>query len=594
MKLKKTFLALVFMSILALTTVGIFAACNGGETTQGDPYVASITATFNQQQVTVSQGAPLSDLVPGLTVAAVYTDDTTRTLTFGAGGYTLSGNLNTATNTITVAYSELTATFTVSINLATGITASIQTDARLHQGMTVAGLRPLLNVRVNYADGAYVVLAATDFEVALYRGDQAITQLETGGGQIAVVTFGGFSSNVALTGIVPMELSDLPTLGQNETHILFLNWMEWDVVYFRALTDGGTPELGRGHMNRIGVTDWYFATFSGTPPHGSLIGIGDTPYSTATDNRINVWLPRGSDGWYGNIFVVFGQNVDDSFSILPGPGGYGHPSAVAAEAALYMHQNPSANPFDQLPLVEDGKLRLFLYDGFINIEGSPRIHGWIDGGGEPFYHVVMSPVVGADNWWFADSIAGVDLTAGNIEGVFKNQTGGWNPRGNFEWTPNFVDDVGVSRFFVLSATGANLSGNNVGFATLELAQAAIAAYDGGNQQTVYTRIWFLNSGGWVQPRVHAWPGDLTGPWGTPSQNMTRDGNTNWWYMDILACGYTNPFNVVITSNEVYPYRVNNLHINHNTDWLYITWTGGDAAYNGQRHGSRADAEASIG
>lgn len=66
----------------------------------------SISATYTGGDVTV--GTALTDLT-GITVTGIYSDGSTSALT----GYTLSGEIVEGSNTITVSYSGLTTTFTV-------------------------------------------------------------------------------------------------------------------------------------------------------------------------------------------------------------------------------------------------------------------------------------------------------------------------------------------------------------------------------------------------------------------------------------------------------------------------------------------------
>lgn len=84
----------------------------------------SISATYTGGEVTT--GTALSDLT-GIIVTATYSDGTTKTVT----GYTLSGEILEGENTITVSYSGLTTTFTVTGIVESGggeATAELPTD----------------------------------------------------------------------------------------------------------------------------------------------------------------------------------------------------------------------------------------------------------------------------------------------------------------------------------------------------------------------------------------------------------------------------------------------------------------------------------
>lgn len=94
---------------------------SGGDTTATP---TSISATYTGGEVTT--GTALSDLT-GITVTATYSDGTTKTVT----GYTLSGEILEGENTITVSYSGLTNTFTVTGIVESGggdTTAELVTD----------------------------------------------------------------------------------------------------------------------------------------------------------------------------------------------------------------------------------------------------------------------------------------------------------------------------------------------------------------------------------------------------------------------------------------------------------------------------------
>ena len=71
--------------------------------------VISITATFDKGEADIFTCYSLDDLKQYLTVSALFDDGTTGTVT----GYTLSGDLEEGTSTITVTYHEKTDTFTV-------------------------------------------------------------------------------------------------------------------------------------------------------------------------------------------------------------------------------------------------------------------------------------------------------------------------------------------------------------------------------------------------------------------------------------------------------------------------------------------------
>lgn len=75
--------------------------------------VSSITAVFSQGSNVIFEDNTLNSLRQYLTVTANYEDGTSSIVS----NYELSGSLNSATSTITVAYSEKTTTFTVSVTM---------------------------------------------------------------------------------------------------------------------------------------------------------------------------------------------------------------------------------------------------------------------------------------------------------------------------------------------------------------------------------------------------------------------------------------------------------------------------------------------
>lgn len=73
--------------------------------------LTSISAVFTQGQAVIYDTDSLDTLKQYLVVTAHYEDQTTETIT----GYTLSGTLSAGTSTITVTYSEKTASFSVTV-----------------------------------------------------------------------------------------------------------------------------------------------------------------------------------------------------------------------------------------------------------------------------------------------------------------------------------------------------------------------------------------------------------------------------------------------------------------------------------------------
>lgn len=83
--------------------------------------LSSISAVFTQGNNVVYSVDSLDYLKTMLTVTALYSDSSTRTVT----GYTLSGTLSAGTSTITVSYGGKTTTFTVTVTAETGLVYSM-------------------------------------------------------------------------------------------------------------------------------------------------------------------------------------------------------------------------------------------------------------------------------------------------------------------------------------------------------------------------------------------------------------------------------------------------------------------------------------
>lgn len=83
--------------------------------------LSSISAVFTQGNNVVYSVDSLDYLKTMLTVTALYSDSSTRTVT----GYTLSGTLSAGTSTITVSYGGKTTTFTVTVTTETGLVYSM-------------------------------------------------------------------------------------------------------------------------------------------------------------------------------------------------------------------------------------------------------------------------------------------------------------------------------------------------------------------------------------------------------------------------------------------------------------------------------------
>ena len=135
----------------------------------------SITATFDSS-ASITTDNVLDDLRPYLTVRALYNDGTTETVS----NYTLSGNLNAGTNTITVTYSGKTATFTVNVTEAEVVLQSItavfsQGSAVIYTDSSLNDLKPYLTVTARYSNGTTQTVTNYTLSGTLTAGTSTIT-----------------------------------------------------------------------------------------------------------------------------------------------------------------------------------------------------------------------------------------------------------------------------------------------------------------------------------------------------------------------------------------------------------------------------------
>lgn len=135
----------------------------------------SISATFNSS-ASITTDNVLDDLRPYLTVLATYADSTTSTIT----NYSLSGNLNVGTNTITVSYGGKTTTFTVNVTQAEATLQSIsavfnQGSVVIYENSSLESLKPYLTVTARYSDGTTQTVTNYTLSGTLTKGTSTIT-----------------------------------------------------------------------------------------------------------------------------------------------------------------------------------------------------------------------------------------------------------------------------------------------------------------------------------------------------------------------------------------------------------------------------------
>lgn len=135
----------------------------------------SISATFNSS-ASITTDNVLDDLRPYLTVLATYADSTTSTIT----NYSLSGNLNDGTNTITVSYGGKTTTFTVNVTQAEATLQSIsavfnQGSVVIYENSSLESLKPYLTVTARYSNGTTQTVTNYTLSGTLKTGTSTIT-----------------------------------------------------------------------------------------------------------------------------------------------------------------------------------------------------------------------------------------------------------------------------------------------------------------------------------------------------------------------------------------------------------------------------------
>lgn len=135
----------------------------------------SISATFSSS-ASITTDNVLDDLRPYLTVSATYADSTTSTIT----NYSLSGNLNVGTNTITVSYGGKTTTFTVNVTQAAATLQSIsavfnQGSVVIYENSSLESLKPYLTVTARYSDGTTQTVTNYTLSGTLTKGTSTIT-----------------------------------------------------------------------------------------------------------------------------------------------------------------------------------------------------------------------------------------------------------------------------------------------------------------------------------------------------------------------------------------------------------------------------------
>ena len=141
------------LGLIALILTLVFTACEQPTDDPPAPTLTGIFAAYNG--AAVSQNTPLNNLKANLTVMALYSDSTGKTL--APTDYALSGTLAIGTSAIIVTYEGKTATFTVTVSnkTLTGITLNTASVKKAYSQNEQLDLYGLL-VTANYSDSSSV------------------------------------------------------------------------------------------------------------------------------------------------------------------------------------------------------------------------------------------------------------------------------------------------------------------------------------------------------------------------------------------------------------------------------------------------------
>ena len=269
--------------------------------------VQNIIAVFNSGGVTIYDTNTLDDLRQYLTVTAIMTDSSTEVVTT----YTLSGSMDTGTQTITVSYGGKTTTFTVTVvEWLVSITAVFtQGSATIYTTDTLDTLKQYLTVTATYSDSTTAVVTDYTLSGTLGEGTRTIT-----------VSYGGktdtFNVVCTVNGWLYHFNESLVSAGSED--LLF----------------DGTVHYGSGVTGESGdYSYWHDVTTEGTAStaQGSIYKIGITKIPNfSNDFTISCWF-KSITAMYGNMFafnkwysnntnagVVTPTNVKSGWTVVDG------------------------------------------------------------------------------------------------------------------------------------------------------------------------------------------------------------------------------------------------------------------------------------
>lgn len=201
------------------------------------PTLTGITASYTGGDVAI--GTALSALV-GIVVTANYSDGTTKTVT----DYTLSGSISEGSNTITVTYEGMTATFTVTgVEEEPEVTLSsisaTYTGGNVAVGTAVTDLTGI-TVTAHYSDGSTAPVTGYTLSGTIAEGSNTIT-----------VSYGGKTTTFVVTG----EAEEEEQIGQEGRAVIGNDGYVYLDVMTTASVDGWKTFIDRT------VASSGFATF---------------------------------------------------------------------------------------------------------------------------------------------------------------------------------------------------------------------------------------------------------------------------------------------------------------------------------------------
>lgn len=248
-----------------------------------EPTLTGISASYTGGDVVI--GTALTALV-GIVVTASYSNGTTKIVT----GYTLSGSIAEGSNTITVTYEGMTATFTVTgveeepEVILTSISATY-TGGNVAVGTTVTALTGI-TVTAHYSDGSTETVTDYALSGEIVEGSNTIT-----------VSYGGKTTTFVVTGEVentnPVEY---------DVYLETIDGVEYIVTTDRNLVHNSGDLWLKASSYKNDTYTCYIVqptNFSNTKvfdkgvlePYGGVI-----PFAEGTDDTGNVLLVYAEEG----------------------------------------------------------------------------------------------------------------------------------------------------------------------------------------------------------------------------------------------------------------------------------------------------------